>query len=182
MCLGYRQAHGPPVNLARAREDNFHVRVIVAAGFKQRELRGAVQGEIVVRISQRLKVAHLPGEIEDVIHAADQMINHVVFAHIGAIDLDAILDAVNVKKIAAFVRYHRVQNKDFDVAKLDEPVSEVATDKPSPPVINTERPLYSLRRLVICRFSTGFSPSVASRRDVATAQRSPVSYEPRRLG
>jgi hypothetical protein len=43
-------------------------------------------------------------EIEDVVHAADQVIDDPVIANIAGVELDAIPDALDVEKIPSLVR------------------------------------------------------------------------------
>ena len=46
-------------------------------------------------------MADLAGEVEDDIHARDQMIDHVIIAHVGVMNLDAVFNAPQVVHVAA---------------------------------------------------------------------------------
>lgn len=70
-----RQVNGPAVKLACAGKNDSGVRIELSAGFEQHDLRGAVVVQILLRMLHRINVAQAARQIEDVIHAADQMID-----------------------------------------------------------------------------------------------------------
>src|ERR1700686_4603700 len=125
-----RQVNRLAVNLACTRINDLGVRIEIAAGFQKLELGRTIQFHIQMRIDHRVEVANTAGEIENVIHAADQMIDHPVIAHVCRMNLDPITDVVDVMRIAALSRQKSVDDGYFHVADFHEPASQVATYEP----------------------------------------------------
>src|ERR1051325_228868 len=99
MLLVHRQVEWTAINLAGAAEDDLDARIEMAAGFEERELRGAIHFQIALGVAHRIYVAGAAREIEDVIYAADQGIDDRLVSNIGQMHLDAIRDAVEVEWI-----------------------------------------------------------------------------------
>ena len=49
-------------------------------------------------------MANVSGKIKNVIHPAHEMIDYIVVAHVGNMDLDAIFNIFDVKDITALIR------------------------------------------------------------------------------
>src|SRR2546426_3460859 len=98
-----RQVKRFAVNLPGAGVDDLYVRIEIAAGFEQGELRLTVQLQIVLRKQHRIQVAHVRCQVENIVHAADQMVDNRWIAHIGDVQRDLIPDVFDIKKIASLV-------------------------------------------------------------------------------
>jgi hypothetical protein len=48
---------------------------------------------------------------------------------IGDMDADPILDVVNIEEISTLLLLHRINQGDFDIANLDEPVGQITADE-----------------------------------------------------
>jgi hypothetical protein len=72
-----------------------------------------------MRIDHGVEVTNTTGEIKNVIHAADQMINHPVIAHVCCMNRDPITDVVDVMRIAALSGQESVDDNYFHVADFD---------------------------------------------------------------
>ena len=88
------------VDLPRAGEDDLHVRVEVAAGFEERELGRAVEFEVALRVLHRVEVADVAREVEDVVHAADEVVDDPVVAHVLDAHLQAVFHVADVVGVA----------------------------------------------------------------------------------
>ena len=128
LALADRQRVGPAVDLARAGEDDLHVRVVVAARLENRQLAAAVDLEIRVRIAHAVDVAHLAREVEDDVAIAHEIVHRRLLADVGDVDVHAIGDAVDVEEVAAVVGDQRVDEQDVR-AEIDERAREVAADE-----------------------------------------------------
>ena len=126
--LVQRQVDGAAVNLTRAGEDDLDVRVEVAARLKQRERGGAVVPEVTQRVAYRVNVADAAREVEDVVHAADDVVDDLLVADVDAVDFDAVAHVGDVEGVAALVGQQRVEHRDLR-ADLDEAAHEVAADE-----------------------------------------------------
>src|SRR6185503_8621949 len=95
-----RQVKRLAVNLPRARKYDLHVRIVVTARFEQSELRGAVEFEIPERIKHGLEVRYITREIENEIHATDQVIDDKVVSHVGLVDSHVAFKLADVETIS----------------------------------------------------------------------------------
>ena len=103
MLLVHRQVNRFSINLAGAGKDYFYVRIETTAGFEQSKLRATIVFEVVERRGHRIEVAHVAGEIENEINAANQMIDDRRIANVGYVNSNAISDFVDVERIAALI-------------------------------------------------------------------------------
>src|SRR5947209_13290858 len=71
-------------------------------------------------------------QVENIINAAYQMINHIIVAYIAYVKFYAILDGFNIEVVAALIRHERIHNKNINIADLGEPVSQIATYESKP--------------------------------------------------
>ena len=101
MLFIHRQIIWPSVNLARARKNNFHVRIVAAASFQDRQLRGCVNVQIGQRVGHRIQMTGLAGEIEQNFSSLNQCGHGVRVTHVRQIDNDAVTDISNIKEVAA---------------------------------------------------------------------------------
>ncbi len=131
MLLGHRQELGLSIDLARAREDDFGDRIVMPAGFEERQLAVAIDLEIRVGISNAVDVAHLPGHVEDDFAIAHQIVHRAGLTDISDVDPHAIFDAGNVEQVAAVIGNERVDQENI-CAKLDEPAGEITADESEP--------------------------------------------------
>ena len=118
----------PPVNLPRAGEDDFRLRVVLAAGFENRQLAAAVDLEVRVRVLHAVDVAHLAGEVEDHIAPLHEIAHRRGLPHVGDVDAQARFEAGDVREVAAVVGNERVDEQDVG-AEVDERVRQVRTDE-----------------------------------------------------
>ena len=98
-----RQVKRLAVNLPRARKYYLHMRIVVTARFEQCELRGAVEFEIPERIEHGLEVRDVAGEIENEIHATDEVIDDKVVSHVGLVDSHVAFKLVDVETISPLI-------------------------------------------------------------------------------
>jgi hypothetical protein len=103
MLLVNRQVKGFTIDLAGAGEDDLYVWVVVATGFEECKLSSAIQFQVALRIKNRFQVTDVASEIEDVIHAANEVVNHIVVVEVGTVNVDAVFEIVNIKKITALL-------------------------------------------------------------------------------
>src|SRR5262249_45824732 len=107
-------------------------RVPVPARLQDRELRAAVDVEVGERIPHAVEMAHLPGEVEEVVLALDQVVHGRAVADIGDVDGDAIPAVVDVEGVAAVVGVHGV-NDGHVSTRAHQPAGEVAADEAEAP-------------------------------------------------
>ena len=72
------------------------VGIVLAARLEDRELRAAVDLQIGVRVDHRVEVARLPGEVEDARPGRDEVLEAVLVAHVGDVDVNSVLDPGDV--------------------------------------------------------------------------------------
>ena len=84
-----------------------------------------------MRIAHAVDVADLPGEIEDDLAVAHEVVHRARLPDVGDVDAHAILDARDVEEVAAVVGNERVDEQDVG-AEIDEAAREVAADEPEP--------------------------------------------------
>src|SRR5687767_8851904 len=89
------------VNLAGPGKDELDGAIINPTGLEQRELRAAVDVKVGLRIFHRVEVTRLAGKVKDVILSLDKIPHRMAVADIGNIDAHGVLDAADVKKVAA---------------------------------------------------------------------------------
>ena len=140
MVLVDRQAVRRAVDLPRAGEDDPHRRVVPPAGLEHRQLRAAVDLEIRVRVAHAVDVADLPGEVEDHLAVLHQRVHRRLVAHVGDVDADAVLDAVDVEPVAAVVRDSASRRSGRRRRPRPAARARLLPMKPRPPVIITRRP------------------------------------------
>ena len=119
---------GRAVHLPRAGEHDLHRRVVVAARLEHRQLAAAVDLEIGVRVAHAVDVAHLPGEVEDDVAVAHEIVHRRLLADVGDVDAHAIGDAVDVEQVAAVVGDERIDEQHVG-AERDQPAREIAADE-----------------------------------------------------
>jgi hypothetical protein len=128
MRLGDRQRIGPAVDLPRAGEHDLDLRVVIAARLEHRQLTAAVDLEVGVRIPHAVDVAHLPGEAEDHVAVADQIVHRRLLTDVGDVDVDPIGDAVDVEQVAAVIGDQRVDQQHVG-AEVDQHARQIAADE-----------------------------------------------------
>jgi len=127
-----RQIDWFAINLPRAGKDNPGMRAKVATGFEQLELRRAIQLHIHVRINHRVKMANAPGQVENEVHPADQVIDHALVPHVPFDQFHPTANVIDVVSIATLSRHKSVENGDFDIINLDEFAGQVTTYESRP--------------------------------------------------
>src|SRR5207237_2082182 len=110
-------------------KDDIYISIEITARFHQCELRLTVQLEIMLRKQHRIQMAHVRGQVENIVHAADQMVDNRRVAHVGDMQRDPILDVLDIKKIAALIGHQRVKQINFDIADLDKAAREIAANE-----------------------------------------------------
>ena len=55
----------------------------------------------------------------------------------GDMNADPILDVVNIEKISTLIFLHRINQRDFDIANLDEAVRQITSNEISSSVTST---------------------------------------------
>ena len=123
-----REVARAPVELARAREDDRGLRVVVTARLEDRELRAAVDLEVGVRVGHRVEVARLAGEVEDHVAPAHERPQAVLVPDVRDVDVHAVVDPGDVVPAAAVLRDERVDEADVR-ARRHERVREVRADE-----------------------------------------------------
>jgi hypothetical protein len=116
------------IDLSRARKDDLHARIALAARFEDRELGARVDLEIGVWVLHRVHVARLTGQIEEIVVTADQVEHALLIADVGDIDCQTVFDAVDVGQVAAILRMQAVDKHDLG-AKVDQAPGEVGPDE-----------------------------------------------------
>ena len=124
-----RQVQRFAVYLPRTGVDDLYVRIEIAARFQQGKLRLTVQLKIMLRKQHRIQMAHVRRQVENIVHAADQMVDNRRVAHIRDMQRDPILDVLDIKKIAALVGHQRVKQINFDIADLDQAARKIAANE-----------------------------------------------------
>ena len=99
-----RKVPRAPVELARAREHDRDVGVLVPARLEDRELAARVDLEVGVRVGHRVEVARLAGEVEEDVLVADEVAEAVLVADVGDVHGQPVLDAGDVVEQAAVLR------------------------------------------------------------------------------
>ena len=128
MALVDREVLRAPVDLPGAREDDPCVGVHEAAGLEQRELCTAVDLEVRVRVGHGVEVARLSREAEDDLAVGEEIREAVNVADVRDVHRHSILDAVDVRDVAAVLGNHRVHEQHLR-AGLDEPPGQVRADE-----------------------------------------------------
>jgi hypothetical protein len=76
-------------------------------------------------------VTDLPGEIEQHLAVADQVIHRALLTDVGDVDPQPRLDALDVRQVAAVVGDQGVDEEDVRT-EIDERARDVAADEPKP--------------------------------------------------
>ena len=79
------------------------MRIVLPASFKQINLRAGVNVIVGQGVFHAADMAHLAGEIEDVVLTAHKKVDGVLIAHVRDVDGQFIADIGNVVDIAAVV-------------------------------------------------------------------------------
>ena len=98
-----RQAIGLAVDLRVPRVHDFRPRIVLPAGFEQRQLRAAVDLEIRVGIPHAVDVADLARQVEDDLAVAHEVVHRRALADVGDVHAQARFIFVEVEQIAAVV-------------------------------------------------------------------------------
>src|SRR6185503_2814172 len=131
MLLIHRQIFRPAINLAGTRKDNLHTAIVLAAGFKNRQLRASVDVQVRLGIQHRIEMTGLASQIENIILVLDKILDGVRIAYVGDIDADPIPDVVDVKKISSILRNQAVNDRHVG-AHVQQPTGEVGPDETQP--------------------------------------------------
>ena len=127
----HRQALRAAIDLPRAREDDLDLRVADATRFQDGELRVAIDLQIGQRIRHRIEVACLASEVEEIILSLHQIAHAVGIAHVRDVDLQAVAEWLDVKKIPAIIRDEAVEHRDLR-AEMEQLLREIRSDKSKP--------------------------------------------------
>ena len=125
--LVHRQVERAAVDLARAGVDDLELGVAPAHRLEQPQLARAVDLEVGHRVAHRVDVAHLAGQVEQHLLAAHQVL-HAVAAHVGDVDADLVLVAVEVEQVAAVVGQQAVDRGHLR-AQVGERAAQVRADE-----------------------------------------------------
>ena len=119
---------GPTVDLPRAGEDDFRVRVVMTASLEQRQLASTVDVEIGVRISHAVDVAHLTREVEHDGLLQHERVHGIAIANVSVTHPQPVCDVSDVERIAAVVRQERIDQQHVGTQR-DEATCEIAADE-----------------------------------------------------
>ena len=122
-----RQVEGLAVDLARAGVDDLELGVALAHRLEHPELARAVDLEVGDGVGHGVDVAHLAGQVEEHLLAADQVL-HPVPAHVGDVDADLVLVAVEVEEVAPVVGQQAVDRR-HPRPEVGEGAAEVRADE-----------------------------------------------------
>ena len=121
--LVHRQVERLAVDLARARVDDLELGVAPAHRLEDPQLARAVDLEVGHGVAHRVDVADLAGQVEQHLLAAHQVL-HAVAAHVGDVDADLVLVAVEVEEVAPVVGQQAV-DRGHARAQVGEGAAEV---------------------------------------------------------
>jgi hypothetical protein len=125
--LVHRQVEGLAVDLARAGVNDLDLGVALADRLEDPQLAGAVDLEVGHGVAHRVDVAHLSGQVEQHLLASHQEL-HPVPAHVGDVDADLVLVAVEVEEISPVVGQQAVHRR-HSSAQVGEGTAEVRPDE-----------------------------------------------------
>ena len=121
MRLVNRQVLRPAVDLAGAGMNDGHLRSDGATQFKELQLRGAVDREIMVGRIHRVEVAGLRREIEQEVLPGQKMPHRFAIADIGDVDPHPVANVGNVRGIPAGLRHHAVNEQHLGAEPGESP-------------------------------------------------------------
>ncbi len=124
----HRQIIWLAILLARPGKDDFHLGIVMPASFQNRQLGATVDLQIRIRVFHAVNVAHLSGEIEDIVHILNQIIHAVLVADVSDIHLDFVFDRFDVEKIAAVLRNEGIDYQHM-CAVFYQAMGQVAANK-----------------------------------------------------
>ena len=75
-------------------------------------------------------MAGLASEVENVVHACDEVVDNTCIPHVGAMNRDTIFDPSQVEKVTTLTRKECVEDFDVHSIQRGELAREVATNKP----------------------------------------------------
>src|SRR5664280_2532440 len=127
--LGHGQRVRAAVLAARPRVDDARGRVVPLEGFHEDGRAPDVDVDVRERVREGEDVVHLPREVEDDVLAAHGLAHRLRIADVRHVDGDAALHGLEVEKVAAVARDHRVHDADRR-ARRTRRDREVAPDEP----------------------------------------------------
>src|SRR5664280_3342853 len=127
--FGHGQRVRAAVLAARPRVDDARGRVVPLEGFHEDGRAPDVDVDVRERVREGEDVVHLPREVEDDVLAAHGPAHRLRIADVRYVDGDAALHGLEVEKVAAVARDHRVHDADRRAA-FGERDREVAPDEP----------------------------------------------------
>ena len=128
MFLGDWQIFRLAIDLTGARIHHLDAGIVPPARLEQRQLAVAVDLEVGMRVAHAVDVADLPGEVEDDLAIAHEIVHRARLTDVGDIDANAVLDACDVEEIAAVIGNERI-DKESVGAERRKPVGKVAADE-----------------------------------------------------
>lgn len=123
-----RQILRPAVDLPGAGEDDADLRIVLAAGFEDGQLRGGVDVEVATRIVHRVEMTGLASEVEQVVLAADEVGHGMRIAHVGDVDAHLAVEVGDIEEVAAVLRNQAIDQGHFG-AQRHQATREVGTDE-----------------------------------------------------
>ena len=105
-------------------------------------------------------VADLPGEIEDDLAVAHEIVHRARLADVGDIDADTVFDARDVGEVAAVVGDERIDEQHVG-AEIGEPAGEIAADEAEPARDHHAPAAIELRSIHEVDFSLGVQLNAA---------------------
>ena len=126
--LVYRYVLGLSIKLTGAGINNADIRIVLAACFKDRELRGAVDIEVGIRVLHRVHMAGLAGQVKECVLPLDEVLEAVRVSNIGNVDGYVGSPVGNIGPIAAIEWNHGVHDGDL-MSIRGESQSEVGANK-----------------------------------------------------
>ena len=118
------QVVGPSINLAGAGKDDADFGIMQAAGLQDRELRPGVDFQVRLRISHRVHVTRLAGEVEEEVLALDEVREAVRVAHVGDVQMHGCPEPGQIMQIATVLGDQAVDQRHFRT-EPDQPPRQV---------------------------------------------------------
>ena len=112
VALVYRQVIRSTIDLPRARKDNSHTGIHLAATLQDAELGGAIDLQIRQRGSHRIHVARLTGKVEQVVLPLQQISQAMGISDVGDVDPDTVPDPFDIEEGSAVVRDKAINQHD----------------------------------------------------------------------
>ena len=126
-----RNAFRHTVNLARAGKHHPYLGVMQTACLQDLQLRLGVDSEIGLGILHRVDMAGLTGEVEEIVHASNQVLHGMNIPHIRNIDPDLVFDGFHIPKIPAIGGNEAVHQR-YIRAKFHQPDGEIRPNEAQP--------------------------------------------------